>query len=128
MTKHILIIGLSQAPPQSSDDAKAAAGSPSELRAKIMATVEKARSAGYELEVKQTEAADLPTTIVEMREKLQGRTWDGYVIGFGLRGLPEYSEAFEQLVNSARELAPKTKLGFNSSPADLMATIERMFR
>ena len=34
------------------------------------------------------------------------------IIGFGVRGIPEFTDMFEQLVNATREIALAARMGF----------------
>lgn len=54
-----------------------------------------------------------------LRAPPSGRAaWDVVVIGAGLRTLPPMALAFEALVNRLREQSPRTRIAFNSNPAD----------
>ena len=61
---------------------------------------------------------DAETVERQVREALAGKHYDVIVIGAGLRILPPLALQFERLVNVLHELAPKTKLAFNSQPGD----------
>ena len=59
--------------------------------------------------------------------KQHGSQLDGVVIGFGVRGNPELTPFFEQLVDAVRVYAPKARLIFNSSPTNSLQGIQRYF-
>jgi hypothetical protein len=97
------------------------------LRARLIAEAAKIKEMGYEVEAQVTSPEDIDTVVSKVKDKLQSREWDGYVIGFGIRGVPEYTNIFEELVNAGRELAPQARMGFNTVPNDVHVAISRMF-
>lgn len=62
-----------------------------------------------------------------VRAALEERSWDGFIIGNGIRGTPSLTMLFEKLVNAARVVAPGIPMGFNTHPMDVLDTIRRMF-
>lgn len=60
-------------------------------------------------------------------DELKGKNWDGVLVGFGVRGNPDLTVFFEQIVNTAREHAPAAKLLFNSSPESTVDAVKRWF-
>jgi hypothetical protein len=63
-----------------------------------------------------------------MITSLEGKKWDGIVIGFGVRGNPEMTVLFEEIVDAVRKHAPQAKLMFNSSPETSLDAIKRHFQ
>lgn len=63
------------------------------------------------------------TTLVEL---LKTQSWDGVVVGFGIRGIPEMTIFFEEIVNTVRTHAPSTKLLFNSTPETIIDAARRV--
>ncbi|KAG8993763.1 hypothetical protein FRB94_006622 [Tulasnella sp. JGI-2019a] len=57
--------------------------------------------------------------------QLKERTWDGIIIGFGVRGNPKMTEYFEAIVNTIREYAPQAKFIFNHSPPSSLDGVKR---
>ena len=59
---------------------------------------------------------------------LQESSFDGVLIGWGVRGLPENSPLFEQAVQAVRDNAPlSTKMIFSTTADDHLLTIRRNF-
>ena len=127
-TKDVLIVGVSHPSANAPAEIKQNGGVPVELRQKIGAMVARARQAGYNLEARQIAPEELGDKVDEIKQLLQQKPWDGYVVGFGLRGDPSLTVHFEALVNAGREICPKAKMGFNTHPLDLLETVERMFQ
>jgi len=63
--------------------------------------------------------------VTPMAEKLKSRHYDGMIIGFGVRGNKELTPWFEAIVNTCRELSPKTKFIFNWSPESTVEAVQR---
>lgn len=62
----------------------------------------------------------------ELRQTLQSKNFDAFVIGYGLRGMKDYTVVFEEIMNCARETRPKMKLLFSTRPDGLMEALERL--
>jgi hypothetical protein len=57
------------------------------------------------------------------------KPFDGMLIGWGVRGIPEHSVLFEECIEVARTYAPPcTKFLFSTTIADHLETIRRSFR
>ena len=125
--KQIFAVGLAAPAPVGPRSVQDAVGSKEELREKIMAGLKKAQDAGYDLEVQQIHHDNFPAGLEEVKEKLKSKQWDGFIVGFGIRGTAEYTEVFEKLVNAGREIVPDAKLGFNTRPDDLYECVVRNF-
>ena len=128
--KNILCIGLSAPPEKVGPETVRNAATAEQLRATAKATIDAAREAGYNLDAHMYHESEiLDKGVPEMEGLLKANEYQGFFIGFGLRGIPEFTVAFEKLVNLGRTLAPKTPMGFNTKPdpADMMATFKRAF-
>ena len=126
--KSILVIGLAVAHPSASDQIRDQGKTPELLREKIQASINKCQDAGYEVIAKQFSPKSLSSTALPEAKKLLGsQEWDGFIVGFGIRGVPECTEFFERLVNAAREILPGTPLGFNTRPDDIYECVMRNF-
>lgn len=68
-----------------------------------------------------------PAWLDEVKNVLASQSWDGFIIGNGIRGNPDFTTVFEKLIRIGREMAPNTPMGFNTHPLDILETIERMF-
>ncbi|MCJ1325031.1 hypothetical protein MMC10_001693 [Thelotrema lepadinum] len=126
--KSILVIGLTVAHAAASDEIRNEGKTAEVLREKIQASLKKCQDAGYEVNPKQFPSNSLSTTALpECKELLGSKKWDGVIIGFGIRGVPECTEFFEKLVNAAREIVPGAPFGFNTRPDDLYECLLRNF-
>ncbi|KAF1981776.1 hypothetical protein K402DRAFT_398168 [Aulographum hederae CBS 113979] len=127
--KHVLVLGLTKAPPFApAEILKEGGPSEASLRQRILDSLTLIKDLGYQVELHQAKPEEVTTTFAAfVEERLRSRKWDGFVIGFGLRGIPEYTADFEQLVNAGREIAPGAKMGFTTRPDDLHVTLKRMF-
>ena len=66
--------------------------------------------------------------MLAVRAKLEEIKPDLFVIGNGVRRRAEFTECFENIVNSCREVTPRTRLGFNSRSDDLLECCQRNSR
>jgi hypothetical protein len=57
--------------------------------------------------------------------KLKEKTYDGIIIGAGIRVAESNFLLFEELVNTVHEHAPQAKIVFNTSPKDNVAAVKR---
>lgn len=87
------------------------------------ATLEKLISAGYnaELYLIDTGASDLSNLAKQLKEN----NYDGVVVGNGIRGIKANFLLFEQIINVVHSNAPKSKIIFNTLPADTDEAIKR---
>lgn len=82
------------------------------------------KEAGYEYTHNlRSPEDDMSLLVAELKRK----AYDGVVIGYGVRGSPELTFWFEQLVNTIQEHSPKTKLMFNT-PETPMTAVEAVGR
>jgi hypothetical protein len=63
----------------------------------------------------------------KIKERLVAEQYDGVLIGYGLRSIPELTVFFEQIVNTIVEVQPKAKLLFNSHPSNTLDAVKRWF-
>lgn len=124
-TKAVLCVGTD--PSKKNTEETQAAGPALDIRAMVMKQFEAAKAAGYELEMKFIAPDEMEVEVPHVKEMLRGKAWDGYIVGAGIRTTLELTVYFEQLVNASREIRPETKIGFNTSPKDIIPTIQRMF-
>jgi len=125
-TKHILVVGLTHASPGAPAEIEASGGSTVELKQKVQTMIQSARAEGYIFEVRQLDPEDLGAGTPEIEQLLRQQAWDGYIVGFGIRGDPTLTPHFEQLVNAGRTIRPDTPMGFNTQPLDLVDTVKRL--
>ena len=126
--RHVLVVGLAKSPPTGAADILAEGKDEGQLRQKILTSFARLKDEGYEVELVLIPFEDLAARVNEIKDRLRSRKWDGYVIGFGVRGLPQFTEQFEQLVNAGREIVPATPMGFNTRPDDVDQAVARLFR
>ena len=99
-----------------------------QFRQMIQDTVAGARESGLELEIMQVKAAAFSSGLKDIKERLQTKPFDGVVIGNGIRAEAEYTVFFEDLVNACRENKPEVRMGFNTSPGDILECCLRNFK
>ncbi len=69
---------------------------------------------------------DFGQTAADMvRAKLQQRHFDCVLIGAGVRVAPSNFLLFEELINVVHEYAPRSKICFNTNPADTLEALQR---
>ncbi|EME48335.1 hypothetical protein DOTSEDRAFT_108113, partial [Dothistroma septosporum NZE10] len=86
---------------------------------------DKARAAGYEVQLTFVDPAVFPNHLSELRQRVETGKWDALIIGGGLKNAPSLTKEFEQTVNLARTSAPKMKILFQMAPGDIYETIQR---
>lgn len=121
--KSILTATLSKLDPA----ALAAFGGEDVINAGIAASVMKANADGFDLNNIAMDSADHSDTLKRLEQQLTSRHWDGFLIGFGIRGNKAYTPLFEAAVNLCRKVAPETMLMFGNSWDDLSITLARNF-
>ena len=120
--KSILVIGLTQH----------LTGSPIEKAIKEDWAKEEAHgiansfdNAGFNLDPK-----DVPGSLKALQQELQGRSWDGILLGWCIRGHVEFTLLFEEVHSvccGAVKAAPQTKIMFSTGPDNLVETVVRNF-
>lgn len=73
---------------------------------------------------------DVPGTLKALKSKLEGRSWDGIILGWCIRGHVEFTTLFEKVVVTCFEvmrLTPHTKIMFCTGPDNLVETVLRNF-
>ncbi|MES2132596.1 MAG: hypothetical protein V4506_09605 [Bacteroidota bacterium] len=69
---------------------------------------------------------DLGATAAEtVIARLGKMTYDGIIIGAGIRVAESNFLLFEKIVNTVHQYAPKSKIVFNTSPKDNVAAVQR---
>lgn len=91
------------------------------------ADVARAKEIGFDVTVLHVNPLDPTWSAEQFRKLLMNQKFEGISIGFGIRGNREYTALFEELVNTARELNPSSKLGFSVGPDDIYGTIIRLW-
>ncbi|KAJ0114442.1 hypothetical protein J7T55_010831 [Diaporthe amygdali] len=112
------ILGIGILKESSSQDP---AYSPERVKQEVDQELARLREAGFEFTLYFADSKDIEATMPAVKSLLRDSTWDGVSVGFGLRGAPEYTALFEDIVNAAiketRGHVPK--LMFTSSTTDI---------
>jgi hypothetical protein len=87
------------------------------------AELERLRDLGYEPDGCFVDLGDTAETVVASR--LRAREYGCVVIGAGVRANPKYFLLFEKLLNVVHELAPRSRIAFNTKPTDTVEAIRR---
>ena len=92
----------------------------------VQEQIEKATKRGYDCTEIYLNPEDLNGTLDMVKETLRSKQYDGFVIGYGVRGMKEHTELFEGAVNASREITPSTKFVFSNSPDSIVEAIQRV--
>jgi hypothetical protein len=122
--KTILVAGLGRFITSIDPEGAAQLGDNRQL---LLDNLSKARSHGFDPSPLEVNPNDAANSLEDLRELLQSKQWDGFIIGYGIRGKKEFTDLFEDLVNLSREVSPTTKLGFSVAPDAVFETMRRMF-
>ncbi|GIZ48993.1 hypothetical protein CKM354_001203400 [Cercospora kikuchii] len=95
-------------------------------RQTVVDEMERAKAEGYNCSLVDVNPEDPEDTLRRIKEVLQKRHCDIFMIGFAVRGNPKFTSMFEQLVNTSVELSPKTKFGFFPKPDEVYSTLVRI--
>ena len=93
------------------------------ILAGTQAELERLRGQGYEPEVCFVDLGETAEAVVASR--LRAKEYGWVVIGAGVRANPKYFLLFEKLVNVVHELAPRSRIGFNTKPTDTLEAVQR---
>lgn len=96
---------------------------PEEVRAAIAAQQSAFKAAGFEPYDALIDMGE--TAEAQVREALTQREYACVVIGAGLRVPPPHFALFEKVLNLVHELAPRSKICFNTNPSDSLAAAQR---
>ncbi len=119
--KCVLLIGID---PALVDFSRSAAGrTPEQVTAAGHAAVEQLQSLGYEVQNCLIDLGETAATVVV--QTLAQRPFDCILIGAGIRGLPQHTLLFEQVINAIHQHAPAAKLCFNTNPNDTAEAVLR---
>ncbi len=94
---------------------------------KLIAVLEgdrnKLNELGYEARLVFIDSAE--TAFDTVTKALAETSYDGILIGAGVRTVAEHFIVFERLVNAVHEAAPNAKICFNTNPADTLEAVQR---
>ena len=89
----------------------------------LKASEDELTALGYEVQSCLTDFGETAEEVV--RRQLGQTQYDCIVIGAGVRANPSNLLLFEKLINVIHEHAPKSKICFNTTPADTAAAVQR---
>ena len=89
----------------------------------ITAAEEGLRALGFEAEHCHIDFGETAEQVV--RSRLQQQQFECILVGAGVRAVSSNFILFEKLINVIHELAPKSKICFNTSPADTLQALQR---
>jgi hypothetical protein len=118
--KRVLAIGLD---PEYADFTALPGLTPGVVRAYIDAQIEEMRALGYEVESCLVDTGEQAHRAVE--SVLRASAFDCVVIGNGLRTPPAQLLLFERIINLVHELAPASRIAFNTRPSDTAEAVRR---
>lgn len=119
--KRVLLIGID---PALVDFSRSTAGRTVEgVTAAGNAAVAQLQSLGYEVQNCLIDLGETAAAVVV--QALMERPVDCILIGAGIRGLPQHTLLFEQVINAIHQHAPTAKLCFNTNPNDTAEAVLR---
>jgi DNA-binding LacI/PurR family transcriptional regulator len=121
--KKVLAIGID---PSFLDFSAMRQFTPEQFRQHIEAQVERVRATGYEVTLCLIDLGDTAEAVTAAM--LKQHTFDGVLIGAGLRQPGERLLLFEKIVNLVHRLAPAASICFNSTPADTLEALQRWIK
>jgi hypothetical protein len=89
----------------------------------LTAAEEGLKALGYDAHHCLTDFGQTAEAIVTAQ--LQRRQFDCILIGAGVRAVPSNFILFEKLINVVHEHAPRSKICFNTKPADTLEALQR---
>ncbi|WP_396330174.1 hypothetical protein [Burkholderia anthina] len=93
------------------------------VRAYIDQQMDQIRARGYEVDSCLVDPGDTAEQAVE--RLLRSREYGCIVFGAGLREPPALLMLFERLLNLVHQLAPHSRIAFNTNPADTVTAAQR---
>lgn len=120
MSKKILLIGVSS---DSVDYKKWPALSKEKLDDGLQVAFNKLTRQGHKVQWCLVDNAH--TAMEEVRLRLLDRHQDIIVIGAGIRNDPNYLSVFEGIINLIKEASNDSKVAFNTSPFDIVESVDR---
>lgn len=97
---------------------------PDDLKQKFATEMARVQAAGYEATTLQLNPDDITSSLAEVKEILVEKEFKAVVIGYGLRGLKEYTVLFEGVVGCVMEKG--VRLLFTEAPDGVMEALGRL--
>jgi hypothetical protein len=117
--KSVLVIGLV---PELVDFSAMPEMNAEKVRAGIISQVASIAERGYRAQHIFIDLGETAESV--LKAKLAEQRFDCVVIGAGVR-LPVHHLLFEKVINIVHEGAPQAKIGFNTTPGDTLAAVQR---
>lgn len=121
--KRVLVIGLDPSLIDFSQPGYLPGLDAKKVLAGLKGSEEELTRLGYEVESCLTDFGETAEEVV--RRQLGQTQYDCIVIGAGVRAVPSNLLLFEKLINVIHEHAPKSKICFNTTPADTAEAVQR---
>ncbi len=96
------------------------------VRSQLEALPDQMRAVGVDYQVFYV-APDEADGLTRLRDALKEKSFDGVVIGNGVRSNMPLTGWMEQIIDVVREGAPNAKLMFNTTPATTVDAVRRWF-
>ncbi|MFN8846514.1 MAG: hypothetical protein ACK5V3_02035 [Bdellovibrionales bacterium] len=120
MSKKVIMIGWH---PSVVDYSKFPGLTEDKLSSALIADKNKLIEQGYDASWVYLYKSD--SAVEDLSKLLKENTYDVIMIGAGVRKVDEHFLLFEKLINVIHELAPKSKIAFNTGPTDSDSAIKR---
>ncbi|KAK4501208.1 hypothetical protein PRZ48_007015 [Zasmidium cellare] len=123
MSKTLILAGLGKyATPNPPSSSNPSTTDVSSIKAAVAAQTSTLQSLGFTCHNIDLNPNDAGDSLYRLEEVLMSQLrWDGFVIGYGLRGNKEYTELFEKVVCGSG-----LRFGFSTRPDGLVDTVERI--
>jgi len=93
------------------------------VEAGIKGSLQQLNELGYSAELCWTDFGDTAMNVLQTH--LKKESFDGVVIGAGIRVPENNFLLFEKMINQIHEYAPKARICFNTNPKDTIAAVQR---
>ncbi|KAJ4983432.1 hypothetical protein SVAN01_11084 [Stagonosporopsis vannaccii] len=100
-------------------------GTPEKMKADMDEDKKRVREMGYEIDIHLLDDRDPEPGFVALEEKLKAEGVEVYVVGAGLRLIPQNLPLFERAVHLYRHFSPRSVLLFNDGPGGNSAALLR---
>jgi hypothetical protein len=123
MNKRVLLVGIDPELVDFTDPTLPPGLNAAKVRAALQADVARMTTLGFRVTECYTDLGDTAAAVVA--EALRTNTYDCVLVGGGARIPPANLLLFEKLINTIHEGAPRSKICFNTNPADSAEAVQR---
>lgn len=95
------------------------------MQAEMNEDKDRVREMGYEIDIHLLDDRDLEAGFVALEEKLKAEKIKVYIIGAGIRLIPQHLPLFERAVHLYKRFTPGSVLLFNDGPGGNSAALVR---